>query len=137
MKWTTDLLQLVFLVITIVTNIISASSEVSSTIIFIKQYAVEMAILRSIGFTQFQIYISYLALLLIQNISLLNSFILIMLSMVISPLLIGMSIGIIVSYLICIQESLIINIPLSFQVSISISFYYHFSLLYNLINCCT
>lgn len=44
-----------------------------------------------------------------------------MISIVLAPLSLGIAIGILVSYIICKQEAMIIDIPLGFQVSLLIS----------------
>lgn len=46
-----------------------------------------------------------------------------MISIVLAPLSLGIAIGILVSYIICKQEAMIIDIPLGFQVSLIISLY--------------
>ena len=65
---------------------------------------------------------------LIQRIKILKysffSFFISMLAIIISPLALGISIGILVSYLICKQEAMMINIPLVFEVNFFISFFF-------------
>lgn len=59
MSWTTTLLRYVFMIITIIANCITVFSDIASSSIFINHHTIEIAILRSVGFTTGQVYLSY------------------------------------------------------------------------------
>ena len=86
--------------------------------IFVEQHAVEIDILRSIGFTSKQVFWTYEV---------------ITFAIVASPLCLGILCGILVSFLICKQEAMIIDIPLGFSVSIPISFLCKIVVLYSIL----
>ena len=100
------MLEMLFLVITIIASLITVFSVISNLSIFIEQHAVEMNILRSIGFTSRQVLWTYE---------------MITFAIVASPLCLGILSGILISFIICKQEAMIIDIPLGFSVSIPIS----------------
>lgn len=114
--WT--LLEGLFLAITIIANLITVFSIVANVSIFVEQHAVEIDILRSIGFTSRQVFWAYEV---------------ITFAIVASPLCLGIMCGILVSFLICKQEAMIIDIPLGFSVSLPISFIFHLALLHSIL----
>lgn len=100
------MLEMLFLVITTIASLITVFSVISNLSIFIEQHAVEMNILRAIGFTARQVLWTYE---------------MITFAIVASPLCLGILSGILISFIICKQEAMIIDIPLGFSVSIPIS----------------
>ena len=106
------MLVLLFTVITVIANLITVFSVISNLSIFISNHSVEINILRAVGFTKRHIYIAYLS-----YCSLTIRYLIITGSIMLSPLLCGMGAGILIAFIICKQESLIIDIPLGFTVN--------------------
>ena len=115
-KWSCDMLVLLFTVITVIANLITVFSVISNLSIFVSNHSVEINILRAIGFTKRHIYIAYSF-----CCCSMNRYLIITASIMLSPLLCGMGAGILIAFIICKQESLIIDIPLGFKVNSVIS----------------
>lgn len=110
------MLVLLFTVITVIANLITVFSVISNLSIFVSNHSVEINILRAIGFTKRHIYIAYSF-----CCCYMNRYLVITASIMLSPLLCGMGAGILIAFIICKQESLIIDIPLGFKVNSVIS----------------
>lgn len=133
-------LKAFFFVIVVIANAISLFSIVSSFTIFVFDHAREINILRAIGFNKRQVTHAYVhrSPTHREDDFLMRdplphptapphpvpppSFLLESFSIISSPLILGLATGTLLSYLICVQQTILIDVPMKFSVNIYISY---------------